>query len=163
MGKLLGDVMERIGEDLTTNISGAVLETVETLFGEKMYMVDAKDRKEGFSSLAVNVVLTQGSKNARLRLVFDCSLIETLALTVYPKTALEDGSVLEDAAAEVANIICNKIKAFINAKGFSIEMGFPEVDNSPLPANPDEGVVCLNFSTYKNRLAVKKILHVNME
>ena len=37
--------MQRIGEDLTTNVSGAVLETVETLFGEKMYMVDAKDRK----------------------------------------------------------------------------------------------------------------------
>jgi glycine/serine hydroxymethyltransferase len=83
---ILDDVLKRIGNDLMGGISSAVVDTVDSLFGEKMHPVD-NDNREGLFSI----------------------------------------DVLADAAEQ---------------------------------AGPD--VICLGFSTYKNRLSVRKILHVGV-
>jgi CheY-specific phosphatase CheX len=158
---LLDDVMTRIGNDLMGGISNAVVDTVDSLFGEKMHPVDNKD-KEGLFSIAVDVNLRQGTKNARLRLVFDHSLLESLISAVYTKEQLQDNAVLADAAEEITNIVCNKIKAFLNKRGFEVEMDLPKAEPPEAAEQVGPEVICLGFSTYRNRLSVRKILHVGL-
>jgi hypothetical protein len=177
--RLLDDVLHRTGDELAGAISDSVLKTVEALFGLRLHPSirngaggaarhgagrDKDGAKTAPASFVVHVTLSQGEAQARLRLIFDRHLLETLVSDFYPREALRRDAVLEDAAAEIANVICNKIKAFVNRRGFGLEMGFPEaraVSSGEKPGDKD-GPVSLAFTLVGDTLAVSDDLRVDM-
>ena len=160
MNRLLDDVLDRAGDELTGAISDSVLQTVAAMFGRKIYAAGAVNRKAEAPPFAVSVLLMQEKSAARLRMVFDRQLLEPLVADVYSAEDLRNDAVLKDAASEIANVVGNRIKAFVNGKGFAVTMGFPEAEDPGKPVKDGAGVVSLDFSLNENAPRDKDILRV---
>lgn len=158
--KLLEQMLNSTDGEFTEALSASVMDTIEAMFGQKLEAADAQKREN--TAIAVGIMLEQGKEKARLRLVFERHLLEDLGSKVYSEEELKDEGVIKDAASEVANVVCNKIKAFLNARGFQLTMGFPEPDSPELPEKPDETTINLHFSLVRNTLSVRSVLQVNM-
>lgn len=159
--KLLEQVMSSSGFDFAEALSSSVMDTIETMFGQKMEQ--AKDKKgEKNRDLATSIMLTQGKDKARLRLVFDRTMLEQLASKVYTAEEMKDDRIMKDAASEVTNVVCNKIKAFLNERGFQLNMSLPQEDTPETPQTVSETTVNLYFSLVKNTLSIRSVLQVNM-
>ena len=107
-------------------------------------------------------MLMQGNEKARLRLIFERVMLEQLASKVYSKEELQDDRIVKDAASEVTNIVCNKIKAFLNERGFQLTMSLPQEDSPDTPSSSGDPTVNLYFSLVKNTLSIRSGLQVNM-
>lgn len=158
--KLLEQMLNSTDGEFTEALSASVMETIEAMFGQKLEAADGQKKEN--SAIAVSIMLEQGKERAKLRLVFDRHLLEDLGSKVYSDEELKDEGVIKDAASEVANVVCNKIKAFLNTRGFQLTMGFPEPDSPELPEKPGETTINLHFSLVRNTLSVRSILQVNM-
>lgn len=159
--KLLEQVLNASGFDFAEALSSSVMDTIETMFGQKMEQ--AKDKKgEKNRDLATSILLTQGKEKARLRLVFDRGMLEQLASKVYSAEEMKDDRIMKDAASEVTNVVCNKIKAFLNERGFQLNMSLPQEDTPEPPQTVSETTVNLYFSLVKNTLSIRSVLQVNM-
>lgn len=158
--KLLEQMLNSTDGEFTEALSASVMETIEAMFGQKLEAADGKKKEN--TAIAVGIMLEQGKEKAKLRLVFDRNLLEDLGSKVYSEEELKSDSVIKDAASEVANVVCNKIKAFLNARGFQLTMGFPEPDHPELPEKPGETTINLHFSLVRNTLSVRSVLQVNM-
>jgi two-component system chemotaxis response regulator CheY len=158
---LLDEILNRTGNELMGAISDSVMKTVETLFGKQLEAAQPEKRHLP-SAYAATVKLTQGQASADLRLVFDRALLETLVSEIYSREEAHSEAVLKDAASEISNIVCNRIKAFANAKGMTLETGFPRVDDADKPPAGPGTPVSLNFSLVKNMLSVRNMLRVDM-
>jgi YesN/AraC family two-component response regulator len=158
--KLLEQVLNSTGNEFAEALSNSVMDTIETMFGQKMQQAQAKKREN--RELAVSIMLTQGKDKARLRLVFDRAMLEQLAAKVYTPEEMKDDRIMKDAASEVTNVVCNKIKAFLNERGFKLNMSLPQEDNPEAAQVASETTVNLYFSLVKNTLSIRSVLQVNM-
>lgn len=71
--------------------------------------------------------LIQDGTCARLRLSFDRQMMQELVARVFPAEDLQDDSIYESAAREVANVVGSNLKTFLNERGYDLAMGIPTV------------------------------------
>lgn len=118
-------------------------------------------------AIIANVELWQGLESLKFYFVFQKTFIETLlslAQTGMDADQLSNKEVCEDAAREIANIISNKIKAFINTNGYQFLIDLPEAQTSAYNADSEkkERVICINFANTPEALPPDSILCVDM-
>lgn len=56
---------------------------------------------------------------------FDSDLLHRLVDEVYGGSLVQDSDPYKDAACEIANIVCCRVKAVLNENGFSLDMDLP--------------------------------------
>lgn len=73
-------------------------------------------------------VLLQEENAAKVDVVlqFDQKLLALAGAEIYPADMLDSNEMFNDMAAEIANIIAGRIKAYLNAKGRALHMGLAE-------------------------------------
>ncbi|GEM_PF-3586271 len=150
---------------LETTIGSTVKHTLETMFGCKIDLSRGSAGSAG-DVIAASVNFRQGIEVIALRLVFERAFICSLIQGVYAKknAKMPDDEMCNDAACELANIICHKIKFFMNSNGFMFFVDLP----APVPANKladgaaDDNIINMNFSKLEAGETASPVLCVNM-
>ena len=62
-----------------------------------------------------------------LRFFFTYELLHPLLLQFYSEKLLQDKLLYQDAACEIVNILCSKIKTFINQYGYQLDLDIPYI------------------------------------
>jgi hypothetical protein len=143
----------KMKKDVTTIISQAVVETVQVMFGQHIEVLRTARPVEA-DTVSVRVLLLQDEMCVVFRFAFERSLLVKLISSFYPSDAQQDDLPYEDGASEIANIVCNRVKKFLNQQGYNLVMHLPEIEREGgLPREP--GVINLNFTMdSSNRLNV---------
>lgn len=71
--------------------------------------------------------LIQDGTCAQLRFSFDRQMMQELVARVFPAEELQDGTIYESAACEIANVVGSNLKTFLNERGYDLSMGIPMV------------------------------------
>ena len=126
------------GRELKKIISDTTIEIVEMMFGYKLCSATPADLQG--ERVASFVTFTQGEARVKFCMTFEKPFIQSLIRDIYPEDVLskQASAIYQDTASELTNIICNRIKAYINGNGFDYEVSIPEPELTPAPEdNPD--------------------------
>jgi hypothetical protein len=127
-------------------ISGAVVETFTNMFGQDVIPNTREPLTAPDNAVMACVKLHQGEESLDFCFKFDMRLLLLAASRVFKSEYLQNNPVHEDIACEIVNIVCAKVKAFLNERGYQTEMGFPFI---PSPAEAErllrEQVVHMHF------------------
>lgn len=123
----LQDIPERLQQPMSDVINNAIVETFLTVFDVPVIGVEkilhhtlAKD------DLACQVRLIENGAEVDVIFIFAKQLVQNILGGVYPEQDLgHDVATYNDAACEIANIVCAHLKAFLNQKGYDLKMNLP--------------------------------------
>jgi CheY-specific phosphatase CheX len=105
----------------------SVIETFNNMFGQD---VSAGSRKPPVSpdNVVISCVkMLQGRSSLDFVFRFEMLLLLQAAGMIFTKEYIAQNPVHEDLACEIANIVCAKVKTYLNDEGYETEMGFPFV------------------------------------
>ena len=123
-------------------VSATVVDTFTSMFGQSV-TAEALARQmsgEPAKSVFSSVKLHHGKTHVEFCFRFDFDLLLQAAALIFSKDYLASNPVHEDLACEIANIVCSKVKAYLNDRGYDTEMGFPYIpapDQKPLMRHKD--------------------------
>jgi hypothetical protein len=114
------------------NLKGTIVEQVKKTF-KIMFGVDVKpneDMSVSFNDddLITKAVMHQNDVKITLRFVFPRALLKPLLMKLYPPALASHEITYEDAACEIANIVCNGVKTFLSENGYKLTMEIPKID-----------------------------------
>lgn len=123
-------------------VEDSVVETFTSMFGQAVTAEGARKMlaEPGQNSVYSAVKLHQGDVHVEFCFHFDFNLLLQAAQLIFTQEYLANNPVHEDLACEIANIVCSKVKAYLNDTGFETEMGFPyipEKDENHLRRHPE--------------------------
>jgi hypothetical protein len=129
--------IEKVRGEVADLVSRTVVDTFQTMFGQSVQGHDlcVQDDALKNSSVYAAIRLHQGDESLEFCFRFDFNLLLQAARLIFSKDYLDATPVHEELASEIANIVCSKVKAFLNEMGFETEMGFPFIpapDENPL-------------------------------
>ena len=160
-------------EQISQIVSSTVVETFSEMFGQPVTAESmAKQAKLPSEQQSVfsSIKLHHGKNDLEFCFRFDFDLLLQAAALIFTPDYLKHNQVHEELAREIANIVCSKVKAYLNERGYDIEMGFPYIpqpEQNPLlqqsdvvhmhfyynAANAEQGVgVIVNFFTDQARV-----------
>ncbi len=134
----------KVKNHVTEIVTRSVIHTVNTMFGQNIEAVRSNMPVKG-DTVTVRVLLLQDDTCAVFRFAFDRALLVTLISSYYPPETLEGNFPFEDGASEIANIVCNRVKKFLNQQGYNLAMSLPEIEREGT-GRLDPGAVNLNFT-----------------
>lgn len=127
---------------ISTVVSEGVIETFNSMFGQSITIGDlARKSTSEKGSVYASIKLHQANVDVEFCFRFDIGLLLQAAALIFTKEYLANNPVQNDIACEIANIVCSKVKAYLNEKGFETEMGFPFIpdeETNPLLKNTDQ-------------------------
>lgn len=133
-------------EDLKNTIIQATTETVEAFFGCRIDITSEKQNIDNNFIIAC-VPFRQESEAILLRLAFEKAFIRDLTSAFYSGDfdGSEKDRVDEDAASELANIIGNRVKFFMNAHAFDFDIDLPYIERASTTRSDKVKIIDLNF------------------
>lgn len=106
-------------------VSHNVIDTFNNMFGQEV-SADRPPPEVSPGNMVISCVrLTQDNVHADFWFRFEMDLLLQAASALFPPDYIEKNLVHESLACEIANIVCAKVKAFLNEQGYDTEMGFP--------------------------------------
>jgi len=143
---------------LEETVRNSVKQTLEAMFGCRIDVSRSLAENTGDAVIA-SVNFRQGIDVITLQLVFERSFIRLLVQEFYAGNAVpvSDDEICNDSACELANIICHKIKFFMNSNGFMFVTDLPVAGTA---ASTDNAIVSMNFSMLEKGKST--VLFVNM-
>lgn len=164
MTNIKGTINPEFCKSLNEAIFDATTKTVVGLFGSKLAICQNKmDTDDATLLVSVTVPLMEGMEGIILRLVFDKQFLKTLVLGITSGTNSINDAVYEDAASELANIIGNKVKSFLNSHGFFIIMEHPVIETEEEikeESDPKDRITELNLSLGESQQTGSPIIYI---
>lgn len=141
---------------LQETISQITRESLETFFNCKLNVADHSDLDKD-SIITACVAFRQGLESVTLRLSFDESFILALISNFYESDFVDENqrALCEDAASELANVISNRVKYFMNSHDFTFFIDMPYIERDSNSRTPDK-IIDLNFSMQEALPAINK-------
>ncbi len=141
----MGDSSSDLKEKVTRVIRHSVIATFDELFHADVTAEHRKNQPYETGELTCRVDLVQDDAVATMRFSFDKKLLRALIIQWYPSESLTDDSYCADAACEIANIICSRVKSFLNTQGFHMSMQIPYAEHPDAVALPSPDTLHLGF------------------
>ena len=142
--------MEDIKKDISNIIENTIVETFHEMFGQDVEMQNigrsSSPGQEQF--VCTGVSLGQRGLKTDFTFNFDQNLLLLASSTIFPKDIPDAVSVMEDLACEITNIVCSKVKAYLNAKGYDIEMDIPFIEKGKSKADLGGNVTTHLYFSY---------------
>lgn len=153
-----------IRRDISAVASKAVTETINTLAGQDCVgkNVALLPVPSPARSLSARMLLRDPALGLDFRFNFEIALLHFVAARIYPAELANDRAVFEDLAAEIANIVCGKVRASLINQGFDMQMEFPYIEQNDA-VNDDNFVVNLYFTCNQEIPALNGGLVVNFQ
>jgi hypothetical protein len=141
--------------DIALVVKQAVEETCNTML--RVPVLNAARRTEAPDKVVqVNVKMNHGTADIDFYFRFDLQLLSMVAAAVFAPEYLKRNPVVEDIGCEVANIVCHKVKAFLNEEGYVTEMGFPFVPGPEVTAAAGGNLIDMHFF-YRDKDARQRV------
>lgn len=155
--------MTDIEKRTLTNI---IIDHVEDTF-QKIFGVSIKPSLDKISDfdeddVIVIVRMEEEGTSVDMHFVFHRHLLSPLLMRIYPPVMASHETTLEDAACEIANIVCSGLKTHLNENGFALVMDFPKVIHARMAgAGNDTGSdnLNINFLLQADGLSVDMAMH----
>ncbi len=124
-----------------------IREVFNNYFGVSVNADNEKITNESGKYCLCEVRMQQEGMDMFMCFHFDADLLYKLVDETYSGEAIHDLTPYNDAACEIANIVCCRIKAVLNGNGYKFNMDIPQpIENSDKFKNlPDE--INMHFST----------------
>lgn len=131
------------------NINSVVNEVFTNYFGVNVSADDQNDLPSARGCLC-QVHMKQEGVNMFLCFNFDANLLCSLVDGAYGEEA-KDPEPYKDAACEIANIVCCRVKAMLNDNGYKLNMEIPyPVDDNKKDAIQYKDSIKMHFSVDNN-------------
>lgn len=142
-------------------LTSIIVDHVEDTF-QKIFGVSIRPSLEQISDFDENdviiaVQMKEDETVVDMNFVFHRHLLSPLLLRIYPPVMANHETTLEDAACEIANIVCSGLKKHLNENGFGLVMDFPKVIHRiviPEQNNKDPDNLNINFLLQSDGLSV---------
>ena len=108
-------------------VAESVVETFTGMFGQDVSTASRQPPSAPDNVVLSCVKLLQGRSALDFVFRFDMQLLLQAASLIFTKEYIDQNPVHEDLACEIANIVCAKVKTYLNDEGYETEMGFPFV------------------------------------
>lgn len=148
------DMAGELKDKVTEVIRNSVISTFHELFQVHILSEKRTDHTPRTGELSCRVDLFQEDIEATLRFTFERELLYKLIEDMYPSDVLEDEKTFEDAACEIANIVCCRVKAFLNTQGYNMSMKIPYPEKAGEPQEQSKDAVHLGFSLKEEDFSV---------
>jgi two-component system chemotaxis response regulator CheY len=116
-------------EELHPTINTLVKDIFSELFSVEIDIgkeVKLSDIDSGKHLICIGKIF-QDNMSISLRFFFTYELLHPLLLQFYSEKLLQDKLLYQDAACEIVNILCSKIKTFINQYGYQLDLDIPYI------------------------------------
>ena len=150
--------------ELTDTINTATIESLSTIFGCKLNITqNFQDHQRAIIS---HVSIWQGLDSFKFYFVFDENFLKSLITKIYNQEEAQGNRFSElamDTACELVNIICNRIKAFLNEQGFQFMMDIPDamLSKESQPITSHDPLIKTNYSLETDAEKSDNILFIN--
>lgn len=116
-------------EGLEQTITASTIETFDQIFGHKLSFGDAAASQDT-DVIVANVEFWESFETFSVFFIFEKALILSLIRSIYDEQTLRQDvdEICKDTVCELANIIGNKIKYYINQMGYSSVMEIPTAE-----------------------------------
>lgn len=145
--------------EITRIVEDTMTQTFKHMFGQDVRVsTSVRGESEDESKfICTSISLSHGDLLTDFAFNFDPLLLSQAAAGVYSATEIGQPFILEDLGCEITNIVCSKVKAYLNAQGHELEMEIPYVDRTAYsPDKPGVDATHLNFM-YNGTGSVNKI------
>ena len=145
-------------------INDSTIESLDQIFGYKIETSRACEKYD--NSIVAFVTFWEGIETLKFCFVFQNAFLQELLNQIYPEGSVTKDTFEElgkDTACEIVNIICNKIKAFLNKNGFYSIMNLPyaEVQNAAVNSLSNDVAINANFSAGLSNESSNSVMYVN--
>lgn len=139
-------------DEITGIVSDTLRETFKTYFDLD---IGSFTNQDGAGSIADGVVCKTVFKNGiasgAVFVSFEKPFLQIVSGMIYPPEAANSQESFHSCAAEIANIVSNRVKTYLNDQGYSLKMGIPSIEESADEADDD---INISFSVKKKKLFV---------
>jgi hypothetical protein len=126
-------MQEMTRKDVSEFVGQTVVDTFNVMFGDNVIdraaMAMPINRSDANYILA-SVRLSQGDADVDFCFNFNRDLLLIILARIYSREVLSGDFVFEDLASEIVNIVCSKVKAYMNERGYDMKMDFPVIEKS---------------------------------
>lgn len=146
-------------EDLSLVVRQAVEEAFNTMLQQAVLAGKRTPslEKDFNEVVLVSVKLNHGPTTIDFHFKFDMRLLMQAALLVFTPEYIAGNAIQEDIGCEVVNIVCHKVKAYLNEEGYFTEMGFPYVQKPDEAPPPTKGEFVQMFFFYRDKDAQHRV------
>jgi hypothetical protein len=146
-------------EDLSLIVGQAVEEAFNTMLQQPVLAGQrAPARGQDFSEVVlVSVKLNHGATIIDFHFKFDMQLLLQAAQLVFTPEYIKNNAIHEDIGCEIVNIVCHKVKAYLNEEGYFTEMGFPYVPEPGAAPPPSKGEFVQMHFFYRDKDAQHRV------
>lgn len=125
-------------QTLTNIIVDHVEDTFLKIFGVSIKPSLHKISDFSEDDIIVQIAMSEDNTSVSMHFVFHRLLLAPLLLKIYPAVLASHESTLEDAACEIANIVCSGLKTHLNENDFTLTMDFPKIVHIKTQQNANE-------------------------
>jgi hypothetical protein len=121
------EISKDLKDKIAENVEGIIHQIFSSYFGVDVVVDDAKSSEDKSNTCLCQVHMQQKDMDMFLRFNFDKSLLARLVEDAYSSDGEADTmAAYNDAACEIANIVCCKVKALLNGNGYNLDMDIPK-------------------------------------
>lgn len=156
----MSDLPPDIRAHISKLIQDSTKETFQNLFGINVSSDEVATADiEADNVLCCRADLHQEGLFASMLFSYDKTLLVNLIRDVYPPDMLESEETIDDAGLEIANIVGNYVKAYLNENGYELKMEIPYKFDVYSPA--EDNAIHLHFAMQKNGLYIDFVVGDN--
>ena len=123
-------------------------------FGIDAFSRDPDNTVQSEKDLVCQVKLVQDDLQFHIYFRFSHDLLQPIVSNFYPPEISGEPSSYEDAACEIANIVGCNLKAFLNGRGYRLEMRIPFTATNGDAHDKDAQVLHLCFSAFSEFFSI---------
>jgi CheY-specific phosphatase CheX len=143
-------------EQISTVVRQAMEETFNTMF-KLAVLNDPAPLMAPAEIVMAYVKLNHGETDMDFSFRFDMQLLLQAAASIFRPEYLGAASPHADIACEVANIVCHRVKAYLNEEGCHTDMGFPFVLEPGQNPPPERGEPVHMHFFYRDKDARRRV------
>jgi two-component system chemotaxis response regulator CheY len=136
-------------DTIKEELQPVIAKGLENIFSELFHveiLPDELQKPQGKKDMVCVGRLKQNDMSIVLRFFFNQSLLKPLLRQLYSTEFLENDEIFGDSACEIVNILCAQVKAFLNKKGYSLELGIPKAAQNDAVEDNEESSLNISFS-----------------
>ena len=133
-------------------VSETLRETFKTYFDIDIGNFHNNDQAQSLADGVVcKTVFKNGTASGAVFVSFEKPFLQIVSGMIYPPEAANTQESFHSCAAEIANIVSNRVKTYLNEQGYSLKMGIPSIEES---ADEDDDDINISFSVRERKLYV---------
>ncbi len=92
-----------------------------------------------------------GTASGAVFVSFEKPFLKIVSEMIYPPEAANTQESFQSCATEIANIVSNRVKTYLNEQGYSLKMGIPSIEPT---TDKDDDDINISFSVREKKLFV---------